>query len=224
MPRRREDRLSPRKRPRQRRSRETVGVILEAAARVFERRGYHGATTNRIAEHAGVSVGSLYEYFPSKESLLAALVHEHLDQGRRLFDAFAAGVADGALPPLAMLTRRYVDAIIELHAVAPGLHRVLFEETRLHPRLRQAMDEFEDEMVAATEAFLHIHPEVAVEDKATAARIVVQVIESLTHKVVVHSRPGNEPSDYADAITKVITGYLCEREDTVSTGARSVKL
>jgi hypothetical protein len=55
----------PRKRPSQSRSRFTTRQSVEAAARVFEERGYAGATTNRIAERAGVSIGSLYQYFPT---------------------------------------------------------------------------------------------------------------------------------------------------------------
>jgi AcrR family transcriptional regulator len=66
-----------RRRPRQARSRQTVEVILEAAARVFRREGFR-ATTNRVAAEAGVSIGSLYEYFPNKQALLAALAERHV--------------------------------------------------------------------------------------------------------------------------------------------------
>ncbi|MBI3770577.1 MAG: TetR/AcrR family transcriptional regulator [Deltaproteobacteria bacterium] len=225
MARRREDRLSPRKRPRQRRSQETVAVILEAAARLFETHGYHAASTNRIAECAGVSVGSLYEYFPSKESLLAALVDQHLEQGRTLLGTLATGTDDGgALPPLAILTRRFVDAMIALHAASPALHRVLFEETRLHPRLRQAMIALEDDMTTATEAILRLHPEVRVPDVAVAARIVVQVIESLTHNIVIHPRPGALPSEYAETITRLVTGYLRDDRTDVSSSGTPLKV
>lgn len=65
--------LKPRKNPRQSRSAETVRTILEGAARILEERGLDGYTTNAIAERAGVSVGSVYQYFPSKEALTAAL-------------------------------------------------------------------------------------------------------------------------------------------------------
>ena len=202
-------RLSPRKRPRQRRSQETVDAILEAAARVFTRRGYVAATTNRIAEEAGVSVGSLYEYFPSKESLLAALLEHHLGQGRQLLGAIGAAADSDGLPSLALLTRRFVDAMIALHAANPALHRVIFEETRLHPRLRQAMAALEEDIAGATEAILRVHPEVRVPDVTLAARVVVQVIESLTHNVVIHPRPGERPDDYAETITILVNGYLC---------------
>lgn len=87
--------LTPRKRPSQARSRQTVEWILEGAARVFRREGWD-ATTNRIAEAAGVSVGSLYEYFPNKQALVVALAERHLDEAERGLDA--ALTADHTLP------------------------------------------------------------------------------------------------------------------------------
>jgi AcrR family transcriptional regulator len=66
--------LKPRKKPGQSRSADTVRTIVEGAARVLEERGLEGYTTNAVAERAGVSIGSVYQYFPSKEALTAALV------------------------------------------------------------------------------------------------------------------------------------------------------
>lgn len=66
--------FGPRKQPRQARSSDTVEVILESAARILETEGLERVTTNRVAENAGVSVGSLYQYFPNKQSILAELV------------------------------------------------------------------------------------------------------------------------------------------------------
>ncbi len=74
-------RLKPLRERQQVRSRETFEAILQAAAQVFERRGYAAATTNRIAERAGVSIGSLYQYFPNKAAILVALSERHLQQG-----------------------------------------------------------------------------------------------------------------------------------------------
>src|SRR5579859_1074817 len=71
--------LKPRKEALQERSRVTVETIMRAAARILVRHGYEGATTNRIAEAAGVSVGSLYQYFPNKEAIVAALLDRHLE-------------------------------------------------------------------------------------------------------------------------------------------------
>lgn len=69
---------SPRKRPKQRRAEETVAAILEAAHRILAKAGVDGLTTKRIADVAGVSVGSLYQYFPNKEAVVAALIEERV--------------------------------------------------------------------------------------------------------------------------------------------------
>ncbi|MBE0604637.1 MAG: helix-turn-helix transcriptional regulator, partial [Deltaproteobacteria bacterium] len=81
---RHEKRFEPRKQPVQKRSRATVEDILAAAAQVFEDHGYANGTTNRIAEQAGVSIGTLYQYFPSKEAIAVALLERHIaDTDRR---------------------------------------------------------------------------------------------------------------------------------------------
>ena len=67
-------RSTPRKAPKQARSLETVTAIVEAAARILEADGNDGFSTNAVAERAGVSVGSLYQYFPSKDALIGALI------------------------------------------------------------------------------------------------------------------------------------------------------
>ena len=70
----------PRKVPRQERSRSTVEALLEATARVLIREGYEGATTIRIAGESGYGVGSLYDYFPNKDALVAALIERHAEE------------------------------------------------------------------------------------------------------------------------------------------------
>ncbi len=127
-------RLEPRKLPKQARSGATVEAILEAAAQIFERHGYAAGTTNRIAERAGVSIGPLYQYFPNKDAILLALVHQHLAEGTAALGPHLERLSRGArfddvLPDI-------VNARVALHALAPGLHRVLFEETQLPPTLR----------------------------------------------------------------------------------------
>jgi AcrR family transcriptional regulator len=73
MPRR--ARTNQRRQPVQQRAEDTVAVLLDATERVLEAQGFHGATTNHIARTAGVSIGTLYHYFPTKEALVAGVVH-----------------------------------------------------------------------------------------------------------------------------------------------------
>ena len=100
-------RLKPRKLPLQARSAQTVEAVLEAAARILETQGLAACTTNAVAERAGVSVGSLYQYFPNRDALTVALIEretaqllvdvEHAAQGRtargRIEDMVRAAVA-----------------------------------------------------------------------------------------------------------------------------------
>src|SRR5246127_946604 len=78
------DRFRQRKQPKQERAEKTRQRILEAAAHVFAEHGYVAGTTNRIAEQAGISIGSLYQYFPNKDAILRALMDSHVDTGAHL--------------------------------------------------------------------------------------------------------------------------------------------
>jgi AcrR family transcriptional regulator len=72
--------VNPRKNPKQERSQTLVGAVLEASARILDLNGYARLTTNKVAELAGVSIGSLYQYFPGKDALMAAVLERHVNQ------------------------------------------------------------------------------------------------------------------------------------------------
>src|SRR5215813_1537503 len=87
---------NPRKHASQERSRATVAALIEATARILVREGFENASTNRIAEEAGVSIGSLYQYYPSKEALVAAVIDR--DNHRRMQVVRDAMAEVAALP------------------------------------------------------------------------------------------------------------------------------
>ncbi|MCJ2141479.1 TetR/AcrR family transcriptional regulator [Methylobacterium sp. E-066] len=118
--------LKPRKNPEQSRSAETVRTILEGAARVLEERGLTGYTTNAVAERAGVSVGSVYQYFPGKEALTAALVARETG----LLIAAVQAASEAETPELGL--RRIVQAAVAHQLSRPRLALLLDrEENRL---------------------------------------------------------------------------------------------
>lgn len=84
------DLLKPRKAPRQARAARTIATIVEAAAQVLEGRGLEGFNTNAVAERAGVSIGSLYQYFPSKDALTVALL---MRESERFYEEASAAMA-----------------------------------------------------------------------------------------------------------------------------------
>lgn len=117
-----EPELRPRKTPLQTRSKATCAAVLEAAARILEAEGSHALTTNRVAERAGVSVGSLYQYFPGKEAILAELIRG-LRRDMVLTMRRAAGL--GREESLASTVELMVAAALEHHLTRPELARAL---------------------------------------------------------------------------------------------------
>jgi len=122
---------APRKRPRQGRSKTTVEAIVEATARILSKEGYAAATTRRVADVAGVGIGSLYQYFPSRDALIAAVLERPLD---RIAQATGAVFERHKDAPPAVTLRAFAGMLIEAHAVDPGLQKVLAEHA---PRLQE---------------------------------------------------------------------------------------
>lgn len=120
--------VDARKMPRQARSRALVEAILDATARILVEDGFTRTTTNRVAERAGVSIGSLYQYFPSREALVAAVARRHSEQLKTMLEA---SLADGS-SDLRTAIEAMLEAILRAHRVSPELTAVLNGEV---PRL-----------------------------------------------------------------------------------------
>src|SRR3954466_3470485 len=118
-------RLEPRRKPRQVRAELTRERILTAAAHIFAEHGYAAGTTNRIAERARISIGSLYQYYPNKDAILLELLTRHLDDGM----ASARLRRAEELPDsLEEIVRLWVRTVIEHHFEDPQLLRVLADQ------------------------------------------------------------------------------------------------
>jgi AcrR family transcriptional regulator len=192
----------------QRRSRETVAAILDAAARVLEEHGYAAGTTNRIAERAGVSIGSLYEYFPSKDAIVVALAERELDAERDALLAVLTGAR--AREPLALLLRRFVEAIVDLHAARPTLHRILFEEADHPPGAHACVLRFEEALAHALEAILRAR-RVGGDDPDCAAHLIVQTAEALSHRFVLRGIHDLDRAGFLEQATRLLVGYAGTR-------------
>lgn len=166
-----------RKLPRQRRSRLTVESILEAAARAFDQLGYERATTRRIADLAGVSVGSLYQYFRSRDALVAAVLERHISQ---VLDELGSRFRRHERADLPSLVKRLVAAVVDLHERHPALHAVLTEnQPRLHrERLLKKIDR---ELASMFEAFLNRRPDLPRFDVRRAVFVLNRAFIALLH-------------------------------------------
>jgi AcrR family transcriptional regulator len=143
-----------RKSPRQRRSQATVAAIVEAAARILAESGGRGLTTNRIAARAGVSVGSLYQYFPNKHAVLRALLERELGRA----EAARPALLDDATRPPHERLRAAVDWHLDVHARYPRHGQLLraLGASALPPRERQRLRQRRLERVRTTLASLDL--------------------------------------------------------------------
>jgi AcrR family transcriptional regulator len=128
---------TPRKLPKQERSQATVKAILTATARILTEEGYDQFTTNRVAELAGVSVGSLYQYFPNKEALIFALGEQYANEMAQLAQHHLEGLGNSSI--LEVL-QQIIKAVLAAHAMNPKLHRVLHEQIPRSEVMRQLDD------------------------------------------------------------------------------------
>lgn len=193
-----------RRRPKQRRAQQTVEAILDAVVRILKREGAKAVNTNRIAEVAGVSIGSLYQYFPDKSAIFAALHQRHVEEIDRMVETTLVQNASASLD---QLMRAMIEAMIDAHRQDPELYDALFAEvpqradgskdfaTRLHGAFRLAI-------VARTPA-LRSH-----EDLDKTVFVVTHMVESLAHGVVLRRPLGLSLAAAKEEAVRAVLAYL----------------
>jgi AcrR family transcriptional regulator len=174
-----------RKAPRQARSRATIDAMLDAAAHILGERGWTGLTTNAVAETAGVSIGSLYQYFPNKLALIEAVRRRHFDEVLAVLRAAADD----------RMTRRQrvealVDGMIAVHSRYPAAHRVLLEESPRGTDSRGAHDRFETECRKGYEALVKANAR-RTTDVRVGAQVLAGAVAGAVHEVARHGTLGS---------------------------------
>lgn len=204
--------LEPRKRPVQRRSQVTVEGILAAAAQVFETHGYAAGTTNRIAEQAEVSVGTLYQYFPSKEAVAVALLEGHIRETNRKLHEWVGHMVSKQ-HGLREAMEDYTRGVMEVHEARPRLQHILLEETRLPERLHQVLLAAERQAIEAMAGLLRLFPDVRRDALDRSGYFVIHTVESLTHRFAAH--PDEElvgKDDFVAELVSMLEAYLTRGE------------
>ena len=201
----RQVRTTPRKRPRQDRAKATVETILEATARVLVREGFDGLTTNAVAEAAGVSIGSLYQYFPNKQALVAALIEQHLDE--KSAHTFAE-LQRVATLPIPQAVRAMIELTIASYREDPGLKRVLIEQVPRVGRMAKIAALHEGLLAAVTALFVARQHEIDVKDPSTAAFILLSAIEAICQRAALFEPARLRDPALIDEATSMVTRYL----------------
>ena len=194
-----------RKTPRQTRSRETVETILTAAARILTKEGFEALTTNRVAAVAGVSVGSLYQYFPNKEALVRALCERHTHGVRDRIRARFEEAWDG---PHEALSRAVIQVMVEIRRHDPKLHQELL---RLAPAVGglQELHAVEQEIEALLARYIASRPaEFGPADPALRAFIICHAVQACVHGAVIERQEWLREDGFVEELVRMVVGYL----------------
>ncbi len=193
-----------RKLPGQRRARLTVDAILDAVVRILKREGIKAVTTNRVAKVAGVSIGSIYQYFRDKQALFMALHERHVEQIDRLVES---KLVENAKSSLEELMRAMIGAMVDAHIPDPELYRALATEVphrsngrkdfsvRLHSLFRLALAARSQELKPGR-------------DLDRVVFVVTNLVESLSHGAVLRRPPGLSLAVAQEEAVHAILAYL----------------
>jgi len=201
---RREARISSRKRPKQARSTELVSAILEAAAQVLATEGAPRFTTARVAEKAGVSVGSLYQYFPNKAAILFRL---QSDEWRRTSDLLRVTLEDAERPPLERM-RAVVHAFIRSECEEAAMRVALNDAAPLYRDAPEARDARASGDRAMQLFMREALPKASEADRTLTASLITMTLSQAGKHFSESPRTRAEIETYADAMADMFCAYL----------------
>jgi AcrR family transcriptional regulator len=196
--------ISSRKQPKQARSAELVSAILDAAVQVLAKEGSQRFTTARVAERAGVSVGSLYQYFPNKAAILFRL---QADEWQQTSDLLGTILEDGAVPPLDRL-RRLVHAFVRSECEEAEVRVALDDAAPLYrdaPEALAAKAKGADTM----RTFLReVLPRTPQDRRDRAGELITATMSAVGKSFSERPRTAEEIADHADAMADMFCAYL----------------
>jgi AcrR family transcriptional regulator len=193
-----------RRKPSQERAKVTVNAMLDAAVKLLKRGGAFAITTNRIAETAGVSIGSVYQYFPNKNALFVALHERHVGLVAEVIRRRMTECTDSSLEHL---VESLVEGMVEVHRVDPELSELLGSEVphradgtvdfsiRFHEAFRAALAPYMARFGTKT-------------DLDTRAFVLANMIDALGHAVVLRRPHGLSLARAKAESCKAILAYL----------------
>jgi AcrR family transcriptional regulator len=194
-----------RKLPKQARAQATVEAILTATEEVLVEVGYDRATTNAIARRAGVSIGSLYQYYPNKESLVTALCERHMTE---IMGLLVGEIAALRGRPLESAIHDLVVTLLRMHAMAPQLHRVFIEQM---PRIAgfERITQLDRVLIDLIRSELERRDErLRPKNLDLAVFILVHSVQAITHAAVLERPDALFDAELAEETTALVLRYL----------------
>ncbi|XVU21320.1 TetR/AcrR family transcriptional regulator [Actinoplanes sp. CA-054009] len=190
---------------RQARGERRIGDILDATLALFAEVGYEKTSTNAIAARAGMSPGSLYQYFPNKDAIAEALSQRLLDQ-LRAAHAAAFDQASAADLPLPDLISRVVDPLVAFNVANPGA-KTLFGNAATPAAVTGASRPLHDAVTGRVAALIHTRfPSLPTPDATRAALVTVQIVAALMVPIV--TADGDERAALVAELKRALVGYV----------------
>jgi AcrR family transcriptional regulator len=189
--------------PQQRRARQTVEAVLDAVLRLIKRHGIDAVTTNRVAEVAGVSIGSVYQYFPDKRALFVALHERHSEAMGRVVESTLVTHAASSLDEL---IGALIAAMVEAHAAAPELYAALAEVPHGAAGARDLAERLRGALRLAITA--RARQRDVPRDLDRVLFVVPQMIDALCHAAVLRRPPRLSLAAATEEITRAVLAYL----------------
>jgi AcrR family transcriptional regulator len=205
------NRKASRKQPQQARSKATVTAVLDAMIRILDREGPDAATTTRVAEVAGISIGTLYQYFSHRDAILDALQDREFERAMEFMQRVLGKAADGLGEEVA---REVIRGLLSLYAEAPGLHRVLaLEGLRVTPAHR--VHAFDMRIIGVVRSFLAVSSlPIRRKNLDAAAFVIFQSVRASMLARMLESPPGMDDETLTHELTDMVLRYLVD--DTAS--------
>ncbi|MBX3019018.1 MAG: TetR/AcrR family transcriptional regulator [Bdellovibrionaceae bacterium] len=187
--------------PRQERAQTTYTSILEATERILRTEGLGKLSTNRIAKIAGVSIGSVYQYFPDKKAILKLAGESY---GEKYRARFRAHVEAAKATNLKAALRALLDGVVHAHRFDPRTHAAIAEIRAGQPPVKDRgpyYDYFATTLAAHRSEIRRRDPEIYV-------HAVFQTLDALAHVITERRVPGGDEKKYADEIVRMVHAYL----------------
>jgi AcrR family transcriptional regulator len=204
MPARTPPQISSRKQPQQARSTELVAAILEAAIQVLKKEGARRFTTARVAERAGVSVGSIYQYFPNKAAILFRL---QSDEWRETNDLLRHILEDTRKPPLERL-RVLVHAFIQSECDEAEMRGALHDSAPLYRDAPQAQEARSSAHKAMRVFMKEALPDVPPARRALAGELITTTLSTVGQQFSSSPRTARDIKAYSDALADMLCAYI----------------
>ncbi len=192
--------------PHQKRAIETVQAIVEAAGQLLVERGFAATTTNAIAERAGVSIGSLYQYFSNKDEVYLALTRRHFDRIDPLLSKLNAALAKPR-SNIPLEIGKFVDALVSIHEPERDLIRAIDEQLGwLEAREVSTESEHQQWAIQVAQLLFKRYPQLPA--PLASAHVLVATV-GLVSRWLAHSAPTSiDRQSLIDALVRMIRGLL----------------